>query len=583
VSSKAALLILLWNLILVAGFESLLDPNFFRVVFETDDDFSTTISLSVILYSVVAFLFLFYPLAGCLADIRWGRYKTVVYSVRVIWGSLVAMAVLGSVASMSILIPSVILELPDLDNYPNTIQLTVIILVGVVFGIPTLIAFLLIPCGLICFSANVIQYGMDQLHDAPMEDSILYIHWYVWTSYAGLLPLEIGFNIDRTTVSAFSPCLMLLPLLLLGVTLCIQRYKRQWFLTDTGSKNPYKLVYRVLKFAKDHTNPIHRSAFTYCEDELPSRLDLGKEKYGGPFTTEQVEDVKAFLGILRVLISLAPIMMADFSIDGILGIFASHLDGKLFKNLIYYYDNQHAYGFQVDTLTPLMITFLIPIYLCLLRPFIQNYIPGMLKRIGLGMIFILLSILCTSVMGQDAYGHIVHTNVTACFLHYESDLFFDYYFRHVQMSLDISSYWLVIQYSLNAVGYMLLYIAVYEFICSQSPHAMKGLVIGTFFAIKGVFQLLGVVVIYLPFALGWKNILRSFPSCGFVYYLINAIIALIGIVAYTCVARRYQYRERDEPDNIYRYAEEYYANAQDEPNYDYDDYDNLDVHTINNN
>jgi hypothetical protein len=92
---------------------------------------------------------------------------------------------------------------------------------------------------------------------------------------------------------------MSLPLLLLGVTLCIQRYKRRWFLTDSGSKNPYKLVYRVLKFAKDHTNPIRRSAFTYCEDELPSRLDLGKEKYGGPFTTEQVEDVKAFLGILN--------------------------------------------------------------------------------------------------------------------------------------------------------------------------------------------------------------------------------------------------------------------------------------------
>ena len=43
----------------------------------------------------------------------------------------------------------------------------------------------------------------------------------------------------------------------------------------------------------------------------------------------------------------------------------------------------------------------------------------------------------------------------------------------------------------------------------------------------------------------------------------------------------YQYRERDEPDNIYRYAEEYYANAQDEPNYDYNDYDKLNVHTIN--
>ena len=73
-TSKAAILILLWNLILVAGLESLLDPSFFGIVFGADDSLNMTI-LSISIYSVVAFLFLFYPLAGCLADIRWGRYK----------------------------------------------------------------------------------------------------------------------------------------------------------------------------------------------------------------------------------------------------------------------------------------------------------------------------------------------------------------------------------------------------------------------------------------------------------------------------------------------------------------------------
>jgi hypothetical protein len=118
---------------------------------------------------------------------------------------------------MSILIPSVFLKLQDLDSYPNTIQLTMIILVDIVFGIPALIAFLLIPCGLVCLSANVIQYGMDQFHDAPMEDSILYIHWYVWTSYAVLLPLEIGFNFIGSIFVIYSFGLISLPLLVLGI------------------------------------------------------------------------------------------------------------------------------------------------------------------------------------------------------------------------------------------------------------------------------------------------------------------------------------------------------------------------------
>jgi uncharacterized membrane protein len=110
---------------------------------------------------------------------------------------------------------------------------------------------------------------------------------------------------------------------------------------------------------------------------------------------------------------------------------------------------------------------------------------------------------------------------------------------------------------------------------------MKGLLIGIFFAIKGVFQLFGVAL-YLAVGVGCR-LRYNFPVCGFVYYLINVVIALIGIIAFMLVARRYQYRQRDEPDNIYRYAEEYYANVQEESSYCYDnDDDNLNVETIRN-
>ena len=35
---------------------------------------------------------------------------------------------------------------------------------------------------------------------------------------------------------------------------------------------------------------------------IPSRIDLGKHKYGGPFTTEQVKDVKTFLRLILVIV-----------------------------------------------------------------------------------------------------------------------------------------------------------------------------------------------------------------------------------------------------------------------------------------
>ena len=328
-------------------------------------------------------------------------------------------------------------------------------------------------------------------------------------------------------------------LIFLGISAWIARRKRHWFLIDSGSRNPYKLVYKVIKFAAQHKSPIRRSAFTYCEDELPSRMDLAKEKYGGPFTTEQVEDVKAFLGILRILITFGSVFMTDMAANSVLIKFSYHLDmNEMFTRwyFIALLEIIHAGG-QPE----ILIIIFIPLYLCVLQPFIHRYIPGMLKRIELAIIIRLLSLL--SVFLIDTIGHLNST--TSCFICRDND-----------ETLSISMWYIIIPCALNTISSMLFYIAAYEFICAQSPHAMKGLLIGTFFTVKGVFQLIGVLIILIPF-ITWNSD-TSFPSCGFVYYLVNIIVILVGLVAYSWVARRYQYHQRDEPDNIYRYAEEYY-------------------------
>uniref|UniRef100_A0A1X7VDS3 Uncharacterized protein n=1 Tax=Amphimedon queenslandica TaxID=400682 RepID=A0A1X7VDS3_AMPQE len=44
---------------------------------------------------------------------------------------------------------------------------------------------------------------------------------------------------------------------------------------------------RILCYARKHKYPENRSALTYWEEEAPSRLNLGKDKYGGPFTMKR--------------------------------------------------------------------------------------------------------------------------------------------------------------------------------------------------------------------------------------------------------------------------------------------------------
>ncbi len=45
-------------------------------------------------------------------------------------------------------------------------------------------------------------------------------------------------------------------------------------------------------------------------------MDLGKSRYGGPFTTEQVEDVKTFFKIIVIQIPLFIVSLSSFKIYG---------------------------------------------------------------------------------------------------------------------------------------------------------------------------------------------------------------------------------------------------------------------------
>ena len=77
----------------------------------------------------------------------------------------------------------------------------------------------------------------------------------------------------------------------------------KWLIIEPKSPQSLKTIYQVFKFAVKHKAPLNRSAFTYWEEDIPSRIDLGKSKYGGPFTTEQVENVKTTLRLIVITLT----------------------------------------------------------------------------------------------------------------------------------------------------------------------------------------------------------------------------------------------------------------------------------------
>jgi peptide/histidine transporter 3/4 len=545
VCSKSVFLILTWNFLVSFAAALFTSPDFYGLI----TGYSSSANLiKATTFGLSGFLLLFFPLATCLADRRWGRYKTIVYSLYCLTCTATVMCVLGG-ALGTILVKNV---------GSQTLY------VGL--GVPILVAFILTLFSLVAFTANAFQFGADQLIYCPSDHCNVYVYWYVWTSCAGTafqqFMLSLASNVTTKTASELKILFILIPIcaiIILGVTLVIQRFKHHWFnwfINVVIDSSPYKLTYKVSSFAIKHKRPLQRSAFTYCDDELPTRFDLGKKKFGGPFTTEQVEDVKTFLKMLRVLLVLGPIFAVEIAADNQLPTVAYHLAGDFSSALLRPAKEACSITYPTmlalnGSITPLIITSIIPLYMYLLRPFIKHHTPKMLKQIGLGIMALTLSLISTLLL--DTAGHIRSSNTT-CF--FNSGLHFNGTCDLVE-SPSVSPLYIIIPYTLNAFAYMFLYIGSYKFILSQSPHAMKGLIIGLFFAIKGLFQLVAVLTVYLPF-ISWSSD-SSFPSCGFVYYLTNLAIALTGIVAYSCISKRYKYRTRDEPSDTHIYAEVYYT------------------------
>ena len=122
-SSKAALIILVWNMIVSFGLLVFTNPSYYETLLGGDP------IMMCIIYATTTFLLLFYPLAGCLADIRWGRHKTVVNSLYFTFWSSVLIITLGGLGTICF-IPIMVLTPYQL----NTIQITTIVVVCTLFG-----------------------------------------------------------------------------------------------------------------------------------------------------------------------------------------------------------------------------------------------------------------------------------------------------------------------------------------------------------------------------------------------------------------------------------------------------------------
>ena len=336
---------------------------------------------------------MFYPLSGFLADVYCGRFKTITIGLTFMSISSVA---LGAVFTVWI-------GMKGIHHFLAYVPVNKV----VPFYVIGFSAALFIVVGYAVYRANFIQLGLDQLSDAPSISLSLFIHWAIWADTLGITlvaicSLFIGCHQVSVEIKATVSIVQCFIFLCFPPLLIFTCWKRHWIYSESGQRNPYKTVIKVLKFIRNHKYPLQRSAFTYCDDERPPRFDYAKERYGGPFTTEQVEVVKTFVRILTLLTTLGPVFVMEFqlSLGGFL-LFGAHT-GHLKDD---YYHCTTVWAFlESGTLRYVIGSIFLPMYTF----FLVKQHSRMFTRLYVGLLLYMLGTL--SMLAIDLAGHLHSVN-----------------------------------------------------------------------------------------------------------------------------------------------------------------------------
>ena len=474
--TPSAVLVLLWNY-LMYFYYFLLSRFTGRFV----DEVAPATWYKYGLVIMVCFGYFFFPLFGLLADVWIGRYKAILIGIVLCFISWIIIGI-GFIVESYFASEAVLWS---------------------AFSF----AYILIFCGYSSFTANIIQYNIDQLVGASADELNSVIYWHILSEplvalifyaaecfYSGEYFYWISFIASGVSVS---------------LVLVSHSFFKRKLENISLIKNPIKLIVRVLCYARKHKYPENRSALTYWEEEAPSRLDLGKDKYGGPFTEEEVEDVKTVFRILPLFIGIVGcILCYDF--------FWSAIDSFKLPTCLAVTDFQYRFCSVI----------LMLVYLFFIRVCFYKYIPSMLTRMSVG-IFLAFIVTVSKVI--------------------------IFVIERSHPDINIIGKLLFIPQTIHGLSFILLYPVSLEFTVAQSPVHMRGVMVGLWYAASWAFGYLIIIIVKFPF-----NCESQYICTSFYYYITKSVLVLIILIVFVILAKRYKYRVRENEVNIVQIVDDHY-------------------------
>ena len=264
--SRSVLLIIFWKAFMT------IQVFFILPISKFDSHFGNQI-LSDITFCLI---YLSFPFFGLLADVKLGRYIAIITGLYL---SFVAWIIGGFE-----LIIDVSFSLKPLY-----------------FSFRSL-SFLFEFIGYCIIQSNIVQFNIDQTIGASADELSAIIYWDLVSTQIVHSIISIGYCL--VDESKMVIVLYIVSGVAASTVIISNFFFKHWVDTTHHRTNPVKIIAEVLNYARKNKYPKNRSALTYWEENYPSRLDLGKEKYGGPFSEEEVENVKTILRLIPLFVCI---------------------------------------------------------------------------------------------------------------------------------------------------------------------------------------------------------------------------------------------------------------------------------------
>lgn len=465
------------------------------------------------------FTYLTFPIMGWVAEVFIGRTRIMTFSLYSMWIGMIFVTL------------SYALETITCGLNFNTIKY-----IGILLGLVYLIL------GTAGFFANLLAYILEQMISEPSDKLRSSAVWITWGLFiGGTLQFLVFPNDDqayKNNDSLIGICLIIT--ILLTAAIVVNQIIGSKYFTKIGTAmdNPSKLIWNIMVYAVKQPAGIQRSAFTYWNRDKQSRLDLAKERNGGPYSDEDVEDVKSFWRIFIILVSLIGYHIPASAIndDGLLYI-------QAYKGSTGFLNSHLLFATVTGSFIFLVLVLELIIIPCI--PRLEYAMQSSLR--GMGVSYVLLGVCLLSMIILDLIGEGKDDFNSGC------------YIKTKQQQFTVSFLWYIIPVLLACLSQVANFLFTIQFIMSQAPLRMCGVLTGLFWLVKALGANVAVLI-KIPF-----NATQNVPlSCSFWLFIIHIIICFIGTVCYIKVSIWYRKRKKNVTFLTKEVIEEYYQRQMNE-------------------